>query len=389
MPAPRHPTRSDATEDVPPRPATRADVARRAGVSTAVVSYVVNGGPRAVAPETAARVRVAVEALRYRPNANARALRRGTTEMLGLVLPDIGNPFFAEYALAIEAAAAARGRMLVVCNTDADPAKEREIVRDLAGRHVDGLMICTVHGAADLPGLGYANRPTVFIDSTVAVPGYRALGPDAATGSWAAVEHLIATHGISTIALIIGPSGDPLPEPRERGWSAAFRAHDLPPGPIVRTTFSRHGGNAAAQEILAWPTRPGAVFVASDQQATGVLSAIRQAGLRCPEDIAVVSFDGTEESQYCWPPLTSVRQPVHDMAEAAVTAVLELGPRKQSFDQYPMELVIRESCGCPAKSDDDRPPSVVPSDGDRIPATVAAAFPAPASAPRFGGGPPV
>ena len=109
-----------------PRPATRADVARYAGVSTAVVSYVINDGPRRVAPETAARVRAAIEILRYRPNLNARALKKGSTEMLGVVLSDITNPFFAEYARALEVAAAAHGYVLVVANSDADEALKAE-----------------------------------------------------------------------------------------------------------------------------------------------------------------------------------------------------------------------------------------------------------------------
>ena len=163
------------------RPATRADVARRAGVSTAVVSYVVNGGPRAVAPETAARVRTAIDALHYRPNANARALRKGTTEMLGLVLPDIANPFFAEYALAIEAAAAAYGYVLVVANSNAEKARERQIVNDLAGRHVDGLMLCTVFMPVDFADVTTSSRPTIFDQQLVARSRPPRAGPGDAT----------------------------------------------------------------------------------------------------------------------------------------------------------------------------------------------------------------
>jgi len=318
-------------ETLPGRQATRADVARRAGVSTAVVSYVVNGGPRTVATETAARVRAAVEDLHYRPNANARALRKGRTEMLGLVLPDIGNPFFAEYALAIELAAAAHGNMLVV--------------GDLAGRHVDGLLLCTVSPPGAVSKLALADRPTDFIDSANPVPGHHALGPDSEQGSARAVEHLITVHALSSIVLIIGLARDVLPEPRERGWTSAFRAHGLAPGPVVRTTFSREGGYAAMTEVLGWRTRPRAVFVASDQQATGVLRAIRQAGVRCPDEIAVVSFDGTTESEYCSPPLTAVRQPIAAMADAAVTALLGATP-PPSFARFATELVVRESCGC-------------------------------------------
>ena len=139
-----------------------------------------------------------------------------------------------------------------------------------------------------------------------------------------------------------------MPEPRERGWTEAFRSYDLPPGPIVRTRFSRRGGYEAAAEILTWSTRPAAIFVASDQQASGALSAFWRAGLRCPEDIAIVSFDGTSESEYCWPPLTVVRQPIQEMAEAAVDAVLGLSSPPLTYRQFDTELVIRESCGCRA-----------------------------------------
>jgi LacI family transcriptional regulator, galactose operon repressor len=136
------------------------------------------------------------------------------------------------------------------------------------------------------------------------------------------VEHLITVHGHQSIALIMGESSEPIPEPREQGWSAALQAHDLPPGLIVRTSFSRHGGYEAAMQLLNWPTRPSAIFAASDQLCTGALKAVPEAGLRCPDDIAVVSFDGTSESEYCWPPLTVARQPIQAMAEAAVSMVL-------------------------------------------------------------------
>ncbi len=352
----RNPALTAPITQVPTRPATRADVARRAGVSTAVVSYVVNGGPRTVAPETAERVRAAIDALRYRPNANARALRKGTTEMLGLVLPDIANPFFAEYALAIEAAAAAYGYVLVVANSNAEKTRERQIVNDLAGRHVDGLMLCTMFMPAEFSEVNHATRPMIFINSSSPVPGHPALGPATQPGVRAAVEHLIDTHGFPSVALIIGESGEVVPEPRERGWAEAFRSRELQPGPIVRTRYSRRGGYEAAAEILTWSTRPAAIFVASDQLAIGALSAFWQAGVRSPEDIAIVSFDGTSESEYCWPPLTVVRQPIQAMAEAAVDAVLGLSSPPLTYRQFDTELVIRESCGCRTPATDPTAP---------------------------------
>ena len=327
------------------RPATRADVARYAGVSTAVVSYVVNNGPRRVAPETAARVRAAIEILRYRPNVNARALKKGSTEMLGVVLPDITNPFFAEYARALEVAAAGHGCVLVVTNSDADEAHESQIMGDLSNRHVDGLLISTVFPPSGFRAITLPGRPIVLIDCSTFFPGYAAVGADGRQGARILVDHLITVHGHQSIALITGDQTTA--DPRERGWSDAFQAHDLPPGPIVRTSFSRHGGYEAAVQLRSWRTRPSAIFTASDQIGIGALKAIREAGLRCPEDIAVVSYDGTSESEYCWPPLTVARQPIQAMADAAVSMVLNLSS-SASHQLFETELIIRESCGCGA-----------------------------------------
>ena len=325
------------------RPATRDDVARYAGVSTAVVSYVINNGPRRVAPETAARVRAAIEILRYRPNINARALKKGSTEMLGVVLSDINNPFFAEYARALEVAAAAHGYVLVVANSDADEAFESRIVGDLSNRHVDGLLIGTVFPPSGFRASTLPGRPIVLIDCSTSFPGYAAVGADGRQGARILADHLITVHGHQSIALITGDQTSK--DPRERGWSDAFPAHNLPPGPIVRTSFSRPGGYEAAVQLLSWLTRPIAIFAASDQLSIGALKAIREAGLRCPDDIAVVSYDGTSESEYCWPPLTVARQPIQAMAEAAVSMVLNQ-TSSASYELFETELIIRESCGC-------------------------------------------
>ena len=351
------PNGSRAMSDMPgvplmPRPPTRADVARYAGVSTAVVSYVVNNGPRRVAPETAARVRAAIEILKYRPNVNARALKKGSTEILGLVLPDITNPFFAEYARALEVAAAGYSYVLVVANSDANEAYESRIVSDLSSRHVDGLLIRTVLPPSGFRAMTFPGRPIVLIDCSSPIPGYAAVGADAREGARLLVDHLITVHHHQSIPLITGDESSTAP--REQGWGDAFQAHELPPGPIVRTHFTLHGGYEAVQRLLSWPARPTAIFAASDQLCTGALKAIREAGLRCPEDIAVVSYDGTTESEYCWPPLTVARQPIQAMAEAAVAAVLN-PDASAAYQRFETELVIRESCGCGVASADGSP----------------------------------
>ncbi|SEQ63602.1 LacI family DNA-binding transcriptional regulator [Microlunatus flavus] len=327
------------------RAATRADVARQAGVSTAVVSYVVNEGPRRVAPETAARVRAAIEALDYSPNLAARALRKGTSEMLGLVVPDVTNPFFAELAQAVQRAAAQRGFLVTLSSSGSRVDLERELVADLTTRNVDGLLVSTVLTPETLHLLPRPRRPTVLINVSAPFAGYAAVGSDARQGAYDLVDHLLGVHGHTSVALVIGESAERLPEPRERGFAEAFAAYGLPPGPVVRTEFSRIGGYEAIRQVLGWRHRPTAVLLSSDQQASGAYRAVREAGLECPADVALVAYDGTSESEFCWPPMTVSRQQVDRMAQTALEAVLD--PRNTpAHQQLPTELVVRRSCGC-------------------------------------------
>ena len=161
--------------------------------------------------------------------------------MLGLVLPDITNPFFAEYARALEVAAAAYGYVLVVATSEANEAHESRIVSDLAGRHLDGLIISTVRTPSDFRAARLPGGRTVLINCSTPFADYAAVGPDSREGARAVVDHLISVHGHQSIALIMGESSEPVPEPRERGWSDAFQAHQLPPGPIVRTKLQPRG----------------------------------------------------------------------------------------------------------------------------------------------------
>jgi LacI family transcriptional regulator len=127
------------------------------------------------------------------------------------------------------------------------------------------------------------------------------------------------------------------------GWRDALSDAGLEPGPVARTTFSRAGGRAAGSELLK--DRPTAIFASSDLQAVGVLGALHEARLRVPDDVAVVAFDGTAETEYTWPPLTVVRQPLERMAAAAVGRLIE-GEQEVEALTFPTELIIRKSCGC-------------------------------------------
>jgi len=327
--------------DIPKRRATRADVARYAGVSPAVVSYTVNAGPKPVADATRARVLEAIRVLGYRPNAAARTLKIGSTKMLGLIVPDSSNPFFAQYGHAIEDAAAAQGYALLVVNVGGAEGELASSIRSLAARQVDGMLMAFEPDIDGLSEIAAAGIPAVSLNASTAVAGLPAIGSDLYGGARAGVQHLIG-HGHRSIAFVGEP--DPLDE-RQRGWRDALLAAGLQPGPLAGAAFTREGGYAAGKELAAQTPRATAVFVSSDMQASGVLRAFHEAALSLPQDFAVVSLDGSPESEYTWPALTTSSQSVIEMAAEAVRHVIT--PTEQTrFTLYPTRLVVRQSCGC-------------------------------------------
>lgn len=357
-------------ESTPRRAPTRNDVAELAQVSTAVVSYVITGAKR-VAPETAERVRAAIAELGYRPNYNARALRTGRSQTLALLVPDIGNPYFAEFASHLETAAADRGLALVIANTHGDEATEIELREAMRSRGVDGLMVASVLRADQQPPHGDGGLPTVLIDAFQPADGVSSIGFDGATSVHTIVDHLSAVHGAQSIALAIGPGSEHDPDPRRIGWADALDAAGLAPGRLVTTEWSREGGIRAAQQLFgddAEKPRPGvegadrvgradrlprpdAVIAGSDLIAIGLLRGAHDLGLRVPDDLLIISYDGTAESAFSVPRLTTMRQPVRDMARAAVDTLLDSPPQEAHHTSFGGDLIIRESCGCGTAGD--------------------------------------
>ncbi|MFZ0530038.1 MAG: LacI family DNA-binding transcriptional regulator [Propionicimonas sp.] len=349
--APRGVRRSSAVH----RATTREDVARLAGVSTAVVSYVVNNGPRPVAPQTAERVREAMDLLGYRPNASARALRLGKTETIGLVLGDSLNPYFTQYTFELVKAAAERGMRLLIGDSRQDEQLEKEIVDEMIARQVDGLLFASPYSRVDHPGGPHAaGIPTVLIDCPAPVPGQRTVGSAALAGSQAVVSHLI-DHGRRRIALIIGDKGFGDPDPRSRGWRLAHRAAGQLEGPMVTVPFTREGGYAGGIALLDADLGIDAVFASSDLQAIGLVRALHERGVRIPEDIAVASFDGTMESEFSWPPLTVARQDLNALASVAIDLLTAPGSAGGKHVEVPTVLVTRASCGCEDSTRPTRP----------------------------------
>jgi LacI family transcriptional regulator len=327
------------------RPVTRTDVAHRAGVSSAVVSYVVNSGPRNVAPETRERVLQAIIELGYHPNASARALKRGVSDTIGLVISDITNPFFSEYSHAIEEAAAERGLSVIFTNSALAGSNERDVIAKMMLRGVDGLLLASTLDEPELDAVRAAGMRVVLLDRARPIEGHASVGSNYREASRIAVEHRIG-HGHQRIGLVTGYTGGLTTSDREEGWRDAILAAGLEPGPIVRAQFTRDGGFDAGMRMLRVPERPTAAYVLSDQQSIGFLNAIHGAGLAIPGEMAVVSFDGSTESEFSWPPLTVMRQPVREMARAAVDLLSRGDAESRVHHSFVAQLVIRRSCGC-------------------------------------------
>lgn len=326
----------------------RNDVARHAGVSTAVVSYVMNGGPRAVSAEARAKVEAAVRELGYRPNGLARALKLQRTAVLGIVVPDSSNPYFAELARAIEEAAYAQGMTLLLGNSAEDPAREHAYLTTFLGGRVDGILVVSSSRSPDIIELlDQSGLPAVFVDRSPVGTPHSAIEVDNRAGGREAMAHLLE-HGHRDITVLVGPSAES--DERMAGALEAVAGLDdvaVSQRSVVR--FSRAAAYAAAREILASDDRPSAIFTVADELAIGVLRAAADAGLHVPEDLAVVSFDGIPEAAFTSPGLSTIGQPFARIARESVGLLLAMVDSAVPPQRIvlPVALIRRGSCGCP------------------------------------------
>ena len=321
------------------REATRNDVARLAGVSTAVVSYVVNEGPRPVAPATRARVLDAIAKLGYRPNTVARSLITGRSGLVGLIVPDVENPYFASLARSVESAVADRGLQLVLAQATSETLGD--LVDSMAGHLVDGIIMGVAPSAELVSRVGQIRVPLVKIGVGLPAEPFPALWPDFEQGARDATAHLVDHHGHRRVALVTG--GDPL-ESREKAWREIMTAHGLATDALVRIPWSAEGGYDAAFQLRDRFPDVTAAFVTSDQQATGLLAGLHRLGWAVPGRLAITSFDGSLGSRFTIPPLTTSAVTLDEMARDAVDELLGGEAMTRS---YPSTLVVRESCGCP------------------------------------------
>ena len=340
---------------MPPRRAsyhaTIADVARRAGVSTATVSRVLNQtGP--VAERTAAAVREAVGELSYAPRAAAQSLARGRTNTLGLLLPEIGGAFFSPLVRGIEAVARRGGFDLLLYATEPTTGRATGLDRRLGERNTDGVLIFADSlDPGDLGRLHEARFPMVLLLQSppqgLAIP---CVSFENEKGARDVMDHLIEVHGYRRIGFLKGPEGQSDSARRESGYRGALAAHGIAfdPGLVATGGFDEGVGQAATEEWLRQGVIPEAIFAGDDDSAHGVLLALQQQHLRVPEDVALAGFDDVYFSQYLNPPLTTVRAPIEEAGRLAAELLVELIRTGSARAEVllPTELVVRCSCGC-------------------------------------------
>lgn len=303
--------------------ATIQDVARMAGVSVATVSRVLNSSP-SVTPETKESVMEAIKKLNYQPNLLGRNLRRMETKMILVLLPNIANPFYSRVVKGIEDIGNKNGYSVMLCNTDSDKHREKQYLELLRNKLSDGVIFMEPElSVEELAELG-RNFPVVQCSEYKENTGIPYVSIDNKAAAYTAVNHVIGL-GHRRIGLISCDNDFLSTKQREAGYRKALEDAGID----FDETFVSYGdygfksGLRAAKQLLSLEKRPTAMFVISDIMAIGAMSAIKQGGMKVPEDIAVVGFDNISFSTMCDPQLTTISQPKYDLGCTAMNLLLK------------------------------------------------------------------
>jgi DNA-binding LacI/PurR family transcriptional regulator len=332
----------------PDRLPTIEAVAAAAGVSKTTVSHVLSGN-RPVARATAARVRRVIDELGYRPNTVAQALKMARSHTIGLVVPDVTNPFYPALARGLQAALIDAGYLLLLADTGGDPDAERAFIAEALQRRVDALVVSAFGLTEDeLERLAGAVVPVVAVGAELAGSRLDCVTADDERAAADAVAHLRA-RGHERIATIAGPAGTAVADRRLRGFTQALEREGLlDPALVIHGDFTRDGGRDAAESFLQQDARrPSAVFCANDLMAIGALDAARIAGRTVPGDLAVVGVDDIDAAGLVAPALTTVRIPAGDIGRVAGELLLSrMEPEARRAPRTILvghELIVRDS----------------------------------------------
>ncbi len=334
--------------------ATVADVAKRAGVSVSTAARVLSGTGYA-ADDTRRIVLEAAKDLGYVPNQIARSLRTRQTQTIGLLVGDVENSFYSVIAKHVEGEAKDAGYRVVLCNSDDDPKIEREYLDLLEGMRIDALIVTpTSKNRRRLADLMAKDIVVVQVDRRVEGLQADAVLVDNESGSMAAVEHMIEA-GHTRIGILTGDLDVPTASQRLAGYERALREHGITVSPslIKSGSFHREHAIERATELIRARSMPTAILAANNILAEAALIALGEQGLRVPRDVSLVAFDDVQWMSMVEPPITTVRQPVADMARSAAELTLRRlrdGRReRRSTVVFRTELVERGSVAAPRR----------------------------------------
>jgi LacI family transcriptional regulator len=337
--------------------ATIRKVADLAGVSTATVSHVIND-TRAVSGALTTRVLNAMEQLDYQPDIIARSLRRRETLTVGLIVPSIEIPFFARVAAGIEAAANDVGYSVILCNTGWSLSREVHYLNNLLARRVDGLLCISLAMSAEhIAPVLRRRTPVVVFERTMPGVEVDAVEIDNVQGAFDATAHLFDL-GHRRVGCITGLPNSNLNEERIHGYRQALTERGIPfDTSLLRTgDYTAAAGVRESLELLRLPEPPSAIFAFNDLMAMGVMQAVQERGLQIPADVAVIGFDGLALTEHCYPPLSTIEQPVAEMSVAAIAMLLDRikgGASPARVQTFAAKLVTRTSTvgGAPESAD--------------------------------------
>ncbi len=339
----------------PRSPSTRRitirDVAKMAGVSISTVSRVISSREDQPRNETQKKVMAAIRELHFVPNRLAAGLKGSKSQTLGVVVPNILNPFFTGVVRSIQDYITSSGYEILICNTDDSSEREKQSVRGLLARRVDGLIVAKcVEDPSAYEELAAERYPLVLIDRQI--PG---LGCDVVVvdnfGICQSVINRLLKLGHERIGILTPPLDGIEPRiDRVKGCRKALRAcgRDLPPGLLVEVDFHRDSGAETTARLLSLPSPPTALFVLNTFLAVGSLREIEERKLRLPGDLSFVMFDDPEWSELLRPQISAVRQPIYEIGSAAGRLVMERIKRpEKAFENIRLEarLIERESVG--------------------------------------------
>lgn len=333
------------------RLSTILDVAKLAGVSTATVSRVINS-PEAVRDETRKKVIRAMKICNYKYNALARGFVTKQSNTIGLIIPTINNPVFAESTQGVQDCADKRKVQVILGNSYYQYEQEEKLVNTLRERQVDGLIITTTKLKGDvLKTLLAEDFPFVLLFSTIKGGPMSAVGVDNYRGGYGATDHLVAL-GHRRIGMVAGSFAiTDRSYHRWHGYRMCLRGHGIPYDKelLVQTDFSLESGRDAVKKLLALKDPPTAVFCSNDYMALGAMKGARELGLNLPGDLSIVGFDDMQTASYVIPALTTIRQPAYEMGEIATELLFQRmeTPTKPVQRMLESSLIIRESTAAP------------------------------------------